>query len=419
MPGTINVKTRHKTTYHLTCYDIRRLIKARSFMPLEFGNHLSSSLNDEALEESRNPSGDLRPDFGALNEQVIVLRKDDIRADNPGAPELDWSRVEQGEIAVLLRDTQGFMDGRVTVKASTLQRICPELLPAALGDEYLFPVSLKTVVLQVQANLNEHFVEIVKPIGPDFDTPIAQVARQDEASFKLEKLARAPVASAGERAQTERMAAEPILTPADRPKFPLIRNRSPAEGPKSEPQIAHDKLEAATQSVQLEPAGVRVEKIGLDVSGMARRPLCASHMQRLQEIFMREDLLDVRQVAKLIAALPRVTGALIILGDGTLLGGELPAGYHSESALLAPAVMRTVQRFSRQLRSRESSAFTIFSDPLVSVFAEGNFCILIAHEGRGLLPGMRELIGETARALDALYGGDSVAESLSSPRSAI
>jgi hypothetical protein len=377
-------------------------------MPPKFGNYLFSNQKGETPDKSSNPSGGRRPAFGALNEQTIVLREDDIRADDPEAPVLDWSKVEGGEIAVPLRDTQGIMNGRVTVKASMLQRICPELLPMELDCEYLFPVSLKTVVLQVQAHLNDNFAEVTRPIGPDFDTPIAQVARQDEAFFELEKLARSPIAPAEERAQTQLMAEGPTLTPADRPTFPLIRNRSPGEASEFGPQIAHDKREATTQSDHLEPAGFQDEKIGLDASGMAQRPLRASDMQRLQEIFMTEDLLDVRQVANLIAALPRVTGALIMLGDGRLLGGELPAGYHTESALLAPAVMRTVQRFSRQLRLRESTVFTIFSDPLVSVFAEGNFCILIAHEGRGLLPGMRELIGETAKALDALYGGDPI-----------
>jgi hypothetical protein len=384
-------------------------------MPPKFGSYLFRNLKGEAPEEVRNPSGDLRPALGALNEQMIVLRKDDIGAGDPGAPELDWSKVEQGEVAVPLRDTQGLMDGRITVKASTLQRICPELLPVGLDCEFLFPVSLKTVVLQVQANLNENLAEVVKPIGPDFDTPIAQVARQDEAFFEFEKLARSPIAPAEERAQPQRMAAEPTLTPADRPTCPPIRNRSLAEGLKSEPQVAADKLEAATHPFP--PPGMQVGKVSSGVGRRAQQHLRGIDMQRLQQIFMTEDLLDARQVASLIAALPRVTGALIMLADGTLLGGELPAGYHSDSALLAPAVMRTVQRFSRQLKSRESSAFTIFSDPPVSVFAEGNFCILITHEGRGLLPGMRELVGETAKALDALYDVDPIPDSSSSSHS--
>ncbi|MBV8224792.1 MAG: hypothetical protein JO232_06355 [Verrucomicrobia bacterium] len=388
-------------------------------MSPKFGNYLFRNLKGETPEEARNPSGGLRPAVGALNEQMIVLHQNDIGAGDPGAPELDWSNVEQGEIVVPLRDTQGLVDGRITVKASTLQRICPELLPVGLDCEFLFPVSLKTVVLQVQANLNENFAGVVKPIEPDFDTPIAQVARQDEAFFEFEKLARSPITSAEERAQPQRMAAEPTLTPADRPAFPPIRNRSPAEDPKSEPQVAHDKLEVGTQSESFAPPGIQVERVSPDVGSRAQQHLRGIDMQRLQQIFMTEDLLDARQVAKLIAALPRVTGALIMLADGTLLGGALPAGYHSESALLAPAVMRTVQRFSRQLKSCESSAFTIFGDPLVSVFAEGNFCILVTHEGRGLLPGMRGLLGETAKALSALYDVHPIPDSSSHSSSLI
>ncbi|MBV8417469.1 MAG: hypothetical protein JO251_19890 [Verrucomicrobia bacterium] len=388
-------------------------------MSPKFGNYLFRNLKGEAPEEARNPSGDLRPAVGALNEQMIVLHQNDIGAGDPAAPELDWSNVEQGKIVVPLRDTQGLMDGRITVKASTLQRICPELLPVGLDCEFLFPVSLKTVVLQVQANLNENFAEVVKPIEPDFDTPIGQVARQDEAFFEFEKLARSPITSAEERAQPQRMTAEPTLTPADRPAFPPIRNRSPAEDPKSEPQVAHDKLVVGTQSESFAPPGIQVERVNPAVGRRAEQHLRGIDMQRLQQIFMTEDLLDARQVAKLIAVLPRVTGALIMLADGTLLGGELPVGYHSESALLAPAVMRTVQRFSQQLKSCKSSAFTIFGDPLVSVFAEGNFYILVTHEGRGLLPGMRELLGETAKALDALYDVDPIPDSSSHSSSLI
>ena len=42
---------------------------------------------------------------------------------------------------------------------------------------------------------------------------------------------------------------------------------------------------------------------------------------------------------------------------------------------------------------------------------------LITHEGRGLLPGMRELVGETAKALDALYDVDPIPDSSSSSHS--
>jgi hypothetical protein len=91
-------------------------------------------------------------------------------------------------------------------------------------------------------------------------------------------------------------------------------------------------------------------------------------------------------------------------GDGTVLGGNLPEGYHLATALLAPVIMRSVQEFNRRLRSNEVSAFTLLGDQPVTLFAEGNVYILVSHQGRGLLPGVRERIGEVARALDALCG---------------
>src|SRR5260370_38564443 len=161
-------------------------------MPPKFANYLFINLKGQAPQQSRSPSGDFPQTLDELNEQMIVLGREDIRTDHPEAPELDWSKVDQEEIALQLKDTQGIFDGRVTVKASTLQRIHPELLPIQLDSDYLFPVSLRTVVLQVEANLKQNLGEVVKPIGPDFDTPIAQAAREAEGFFKLEQLAHPP-----------------------------------------------------------------------------------------------------------------------------------------------------------------------------------------------------------------------------------
>src|ERR1700739_3435650 len=136
-------------------------------MTPKLGNYLFSNLKGQAPELSRRTSGDLPHVFGELNEQMIVLRREDIRADDPGAPQLDWSKIDQGKIAVKLKDTQGMLDGRVTVKASTLQRIHPALLPVQLESDNLFAVSLRTVVLQVEAHLKQNLGEVVKPVGPD------------------------------------------------------------------------------------------------------------------------------------------------------------------------------------------------------------------------------------------------------------
>jgi hypothetical protein len=132
-------------------------------------------------------------------------------------------------------------------------------------------------------------------------------------------------------------------------------------------------------------------------------PLRRIGLERLQEIFLTDDLLDASEVAKLLGRFPKVKGALIMLNDGKLLGGELPGGYNAQEALGAPALLRATQELNHRVRASEASAITIFAEQPLSIFAEGNVCVVLAHEGRGLLPGMRERVSEIASALSALY----------------
>ena len=148
----------------------------------------------------------------------------------------------------------------------------------------------------------------------------------------------------------------------------------------------------------------RAERAGPEIKAVAQSSLRRFGLDRLREIFMTEDALDAPQVADRLAGFPKVHSAIVMLGDGTVLGGSVPDSYDRETALLAPLIMRSVQEFNRKLRANETSAFTLLSDQPVTLFAEGNVYILIAHEGRGLLPGVRERIGEVARALGAALG---------------
>jgi hypothetical protein len=365
-------------------------------MSLEFGHRLFRSRRGSGFVPSPGSADDLGHPLGELNERVIILCKEDIRSDLPEAPLLDWSAAEKGEIAVQLKDTEGLGDGSVTIKASTLQRLHPALLPIQLEAEYLFPISLKTVVLQVQPHLGQSFEERPEQSGADFDTPIAQVAREDEGFFKLAKIAEPRATPIDQMAAVRQTTQGPILTPADRPSSAGCRKKTPAEtnhlraSPRSPesgwPEIEVNRLEGALPNI--EP--------------IAQNPRRRIGLERLREIFMTEDQLDPPQVASLVAAFPKVKSALVMLADGTVLGGGVPDGYCLEIALQAPLTMRSVQEFNRKLRSQETSAFTLLGDLPVTLFVEGNVHILISHQGRGLLPGVRERIGEVARALDAL-----------------
>ena len=81
----------------------------------------------------------------------------------------------------------------------------------------------------------------------------------------------------------------------------------------------------------------------------------------------------------------------------------MPEKYRPGAALPAAALMRAVREFGTALSSAEVSAFTLLADLPISIFLEGRVCLLVVHEGRGLLPGMRERFTDVAKALDALY----------------
>ena len=85
------------------------------------------------------------------------------------------------------------------------------------------------------------------------------------------------------------------------------------------------------------------------------------------------------------------------------MGGDLPEGFELEAAFAAPGLLRASREFVRTLNGSNVAAVTLLADIPISVFLERKVCILIAHEGRGLLPGMRERISDIAKALDAMY----------------
>src|SRR6476469_11190592 len=107
-----------------------------------------------------------------LNEQIIILGREDIASPVPPAPPLQWSTFAKPQIAVQLKDIEGLAEGRTTVKASVLQRIDSRLLPIPLEADFLLLISLESVVRQLQAHLGHKCEERSRPVGPDFDTAI-------------------------------------------------------------------------------------------------------------------------------------------------------------------------------------------------------------------------------------------------------
>jgi hypothetical protein len=395
-------------------------------MPPKFGNYLFRNL--KAQNDVGSANSPSLEEAAELADQTIILRPEDFIDHDSGRDALNWSNLNPAEIRVQFRDTNGLMEGRVAIAASAIRRNYPSLIPPAIQDGVQFPISLKTVVLQLQNCLRATSAETLAAASIDFDTPIAQVAREDEGFLKLERAA-----------ESDSIRAKPMNQPELRPEpdpFPLIREKpqsappnppaiqvtwSPSSAPSPEirsdpfknlpkvgPRTGDGKSEMTSPDREIPASphvlGPIVPKTGSEwVAQVSDKPLRRLGLERLQEIFLTDDFLDARQVAKLLRAFPKVKGALILFEDGTVLGGELPDGFNVAASFAAPNLFRASREFANALNGSNIVAITLLADAPISVFLERKICILIAHEGRGLLPGMRERVSDIANALNAMY----------------
>jgi hypothetical protein len=402
-------------------------------MAPKFGNYLFRNLKSGSgspEKASDDPAGAV-----SVEDQEIVLQPADFTTEIGGA--LNWTSQESREIRVTLRQTDGLMDGRMTISAKILRELYPGLVPDQLKEETSFPLSLRAVVLQLQNVMRSPNDASALAGAPDFDTPIAQVAREDEGFFKLEENASSstsgsnppalsptgefgsmlPLIREKEQVRDNPPAAPPIQIVAP---FPAQESRSPTKAPDSpapplavpgDPGVKTDpfadlpkpKLPAPKPPVAANPPPVEEIPRRPEPEKRPPKPQRRRGLELLQELFLTDDFLDAGQVAQLLRGFPKVRAALIMLDDGTALGGDLPENYRVSAALPAPALMRAVREFGTAVSSAEVGAFTLLADLPISIFLEGRICMMVVHEGRGLLPGMRERFSQVTKALDALY----------------
>lgn len=396
-------------------------------MAPKFGNYLFRNLKS-GPGSSEKASTDSTAAV-VVEDQEIVLQPADFASEIGGA--LNWASQEAREIRVKLRQTDGLMDGRVTISAKMLRELYPGLVPDQLKEETTFPLSLRSVVLQLQNIMRSPNDGPALAGAPDFDTPIAQVAREDEGFFKLEE--NAPSSTSGPNPsaalpaddlgsvlplirEKEQVRENPPSAPPVQIVAPFSTQPSPsALGVKKDPfaDLPKPKLEPRMDAKQREvvpdPAIVVGQSPVVESAKLigpekrSPKPQRRRGLELLQELFLTDDFLDAGQVAQLLRAFPKVRAALIMSDDGTVLGGDLPENYRASAALPAPALMRAVREFGTAVSSAEVSAFTLLADSPISIFLEGRVCMMVVHEGRGLLPGMRDRFSQITKALDALY----------------
>jgi hypothetical protein len=386
------------------------------FMAPKFGNYLFRNLRPPGNTEPESAS----PGPDALAGVMIRLGPSDFIGSGEGTSSvLNWSVVESKEIFVSFSDTQGLAEGRITISADALRKVYPSLVPVDTDKPFL--LSLRAVVLQVQRFLRPASSPVTPLPGPDFDTPISQVAREDENFHRLEPnmivggetrlTPDTDRTSAGEESRFPLIREKPkppnpALTQAtEEPVRPEAKTPSTRPDPFADlPKVGPAVIKPIQERIESKPAPAVTETLDPGtMSVQPDKPVRRVALERLQELFLTDDYLDAKAIARLLRAFPKVQAVLIMKADGTQLGGELPPGWSAETAQATPALLRQLQAYSMSLTGKAVPGCMLLTNSPVSIFLEGDICLLLVHGGRGLLPGMKERIAEIAKALSAMY----------------
>ena len=335
----------------------------------------------------------------AFAEREILLSEGDILDGQSPAP-LQW-RSAGGSVKISADKIQGILEGRTRIKAAVLQELYPALFSTDPhpGTEFLIP--LKTVVAQLDGTFGS--TASMESFQDGFDTPFGQLAREDEAKFKDQPeeviSMEAPVAISRQSTESD----------ADSYKW--------SNDPVSEsPTIGHETGMCVLKNGSPEDVLVTssVESRDTNLGRPASLPgVCTGRKEdlrregheSLQELFLTDEQLDASKVAGLILQLPRVTGVVVMLCDGALLGGGLSGGLTQALLNLTPGFAVDLARFTQTIHGGPTKFVTFAGDAcLISLTICGDILILASHAKKNLLPGLRERLMATAHALNKIYG---------------
>lgn len=114
---------------------------------------------------------------------------------------------------------------------------------------------------------------------------------------------------------------------------------------------------------------------------------------------MTDEPLDLPKISQLSAALPGVSGCLIVAGEHLAQGGERPAGLDAHTLRdLSERLTATAEAVRDKLAPERT--FTLYGgNRALSIFARPSLCLCVVHGTRGFLPGVRERLTAVADTL--------------------
>lgn len=360
------------------------------------GTDLLSSLAAQSIELSQD----------AMEENDVVLH---------------WDRFDDKTCLVRVGLIEGLREGAPRIAATRLYEIAPILFDAAPEGGAAISLRLPMIVSQL-ANLLPEAPEPAEIVNQSFETPFSRQAEEERARLLQRKYSASANGTDEKRSPAEDTAAEePHYEPADRPSTPLelLREHDFAQGAPGEKEEALKPTNAGSPAPERQssppapprrerresspPPAIQAEKKGTILPALINR---RAAMERLQELFLLEEDLDAPRVAEEILKLPRIQGALVIRAGQTLLGGRLPEPYNPEIALSAPQLLEQLAQFTAALGGGTFSVATISASQQITLVSQGAITLVVVHDGR-FVPGVRERLVQTAKALDDFYTFES------------
>lgn len=328
-------------------------------------------------------------------------------------------------------------NGRVSVSLAVFRAALPSAFNHVLAEECDLtevPIPLQEVFQNLPANaLSQREDQIIEEARNSFPTPFSQKAEEDARRFgtppPVAPLAPPAAAETNPEVLSFVPPAEPAPAPVLEPAPPVEeafadeaevselvgeQEETPAAIP--DPQAPSGDAAEASPDEPLQPAEPLkeagdpiVDVLPVEAPGEAPLKLVSAPPRltdtKLQTLFMTEDELDAKTIARLASQLPGIDGCSVMFDDGLLLAtSQAPDGQTEGFSAMAPALFQKVLSFTVELSLGELEACTLYTGAgLLSLFTHGNICLSVRHSGRGFLPGVREKLAIVTRELAAMY----------------
>lgn len=320
-------------------------------------------------------------------------------------------------------------NGRVTIPLQVFREALPSAFNHVLAsdcDLVEAPIPLQEVFQNLPSNvISQRDDQIIEEARNTFPTPFSQKAEEDARRFGMlppavEAPVEEPIPEAALIAQPDEAAPvddEPTGTFADKAEVsesiepaeetPAAQPdpQAPAEQPApDEPVQPEAPLKEAGDPLRAELLPPAPEQTPPPAPKTIPTPVRPAD-SKLQMLFMTEDELDAKTIARLASQLPGVDACSVMFHDGLLLASSKPQDGQTEGfSAMAPALVQKMLNFTTELSLGHLEACTLYTEHgLLSLFAHGDICLSVRHSGRGFLPGIREKLVVITRELAAMY----------------